>query len=282
MKVKLAARALLLTVLLSVSATTVSAQNIAIPNFWDPQERFIKPNVKNLQRLRFLTTTDFPPFSFVNKSKRLSGFHVDLARAICAELELQRVCQIQALPFKDLETALKLGKGEAILAGLAITKPSRDRLSFSRPYFRIPARFVAQKTPGLSEPLITQLAGQDVAVVDGTAHAAYAKSYFGNMKVRLFADQASALAALEKGQVKAFFSDGLSLANWLQQKPGSVCCKYVGDPYLSSKFFGDGLAVALKKDNAELTGAVNYALRAINDKGIFAELYLRYFPISLF
>jgi len=42
------------------------------------------------------------------------------------------------------------------------------------------------------------------------------------------------------------------------------------------------LAVALKKDNEELTGAINYALRSINDKGIFAELYLRYFPISLF
>ena len=186
------------------------------------------------------------------------------------------------MPFKDLEKALKLGKGEAILAGLAITPQSRSRLSFSRSYFRLPARFVAQKFAGLSEPLITRLSGLDVAVVDGTAHAAFARSHFGNMKVRLFIDQVSALDALEKGEVKAIFSDALSLAFWLQKKPGNACCQYVGDPYLSNKFFGDGLAVALKKDNEELTGAINYALRSINDKGIFAELYLRYFPISLF
>ena len=83
---------LLFVALVMLVVSVASAQNIAIPNFWDPQERFIKPNVKNLQRLRFLTTTDFPPFSYIDKSKRLSGFHVDLARAICSELELDRAC----------------------------------------------------------------------------------------------------------------------------------------------------------------------------------------------
>ena len=49
--------------------------------------------------LRFITTTDFPPFSFIDASGRLSGFHVDLARAICAALEITDRCQIHALPW---------------------------------------------------------------------------------------------------------------------------------------------------------------------------------------
>lgn len=275
-------KAVLAVVLVWQSFALAAAQDIAIPNFWDPQERFIRPNVKNMPRLRFLTTTDFPPFSYIDKDKRLAGFHVDLARAICTELELTKVCQIQALPFKNLAQALRTGKGEALLAGLAVTPRARQSMEFSRPYFRLPARFVTQNITRLAEPLIVQLTGKPVGVVDGTAHAAYARAHFGNMHVRLFTNQDAALAALEKNTVQAVFSDGLSLAFWLQSERGLACCGFAGDPYLSSEYFGYGLAVAVKKGNIELTNAIDYALRSISDRGVFAELYLRYFPISLF
>ena len=74
-----------------------------------------------LERLRFLTTTDFPPFNFLDGNGRLSGFHVDLARAICAELGIVDKCQIQALPWDELDAALQKGEGEAIMAGIAVT-----------------------------------------------------------------------------------------------------------------------------------------------------------------
>ena len=58
------------------------------PMFWDATERLPKPDLAALARLRFLTTTDFPPFNYLDGNGRLSGFHVDLARAICAELAI--------------------------------------------------------------------------------------------------------------------------------------------------------------------------------------------------
>ena len=262
----------------------VAQEGPAIPNFWDPQERFIKPNVKGMPRLRFLTTTDFPPFSFIDKDKRLTGFHVDLARAICAELELLPVCQIQALPFGELERELTSGGGEAVLAGMAISQSARQKLTFSRPYFRLPARFVAKSGSGVTEPLAVALAGKSVGIVDGTAHAAFARAKFGDMQLRLFDAEDSAMNALKKGEVATVFSDGLSLAFWMQRPNNSKdpCCEFIGGPYLSETYFGRGLSVTLAKGNMELEDAMNFALRSITDKGIFAELYLRYFPISLF
>ncbi|TIT46268.1 MAG: transporter substrate-binding domain-containing protein, partial [Mesorhizobium sp.] len=70
-----------------------------VPVLWDAKERLPKPDLSALPRLRFLTTTDFPPFNFLDGAGRLSGFHVDLARAICAELGIAEKCQIQALPW---------------------------------------------------------------------------------------------------------------------------------------------------------------------------------------
>ena len=89
----------------------------AIPNFWDTKERLPKPDISELPRIRFLTTVDFPPFNFLDSSGRLTGFHVDLARAICRELEIVDKCQIQALPWAELQDALQKKEGEAIIAG---------------------------------------------------------------------------------------------------------------------------------------------------------------------
>ncbi len=259
-----------------------AADEPTIPNFWDPQEKFIRPDLTDLPRLRFLTTTDFPPFSYIDGQKRLSGFHVDLARAICAELQVMKVCQIQALPFDEIEGAINGGQGEAALAGIRISRISRQRLSFTRPYFRVPARFVAPKTSNFSEPMVKSLAGKVVGVVAGTAHAAFAREKFSRMNIRLFATLDTALAAMTAGQTQATFSDAIALSFWLQDTKGSACCRFVGDPYLSGDHFGRGLAIAVAPGNVELREGINFALRSINDKGIFSELYLRYFPISLF
>ena len=65
--------------LMLASTNPARAQDVFIPNFWDAHERFVKPDLASLPRLKFLTTTDFPPFNFIDRKKRLSGFHIDLA-----------------------------------------------------------------------------------------------------------------------------------------------------------------------------------------------------------
>jgi len=261
------------------------AQNTSdpvIPNFWDPQERVVKPGLQGVQRMKFLTVTNFPPFSFIDDKNQLRGFHVDLARAICAELNLSQVCQIQAIPFEEIEQALKAGGAEVALAGHAITRNSRQRLLFSRPYFRLPARFIAKPATGLSEPMAKSLSGKTVGIVVDTAHAAYAKAYFGDMALRQFDALETAMVALEKDEISAVFSDGLDLSFWMQRKGAKSCCEFAGGPYLDETYFGRGLAATLAPNETDLEIAINFALRSINDKGIFGEMYLRYFPISLY
>ena len=113
---------------LAAVAAPCRAADPAIPNFWDTKERLAKPDISELQRVRFLTTVDFPPFNFLDTSGRLSGFHVDLARAICRKLEIVDKCQIQALPWGELQPALQKREGEAIIAGIAVTEENRAKL----------------------------------------------------------------------------------------------------------------------------------------------------------
>ncbi|MDW6025309.1 transporter substrate-binding domain-containing protein [Mesorhizobium sp. BAC0120] len=235
-----------------------------------------------MQRVRFLTTVDFPPFNFLDSSGRLSGFHIDLARAICRELEMIAKCQIQALPWGELEGALQKKEGEAIIAGLSVTEASRAKYAFTRSYLQFPARFVTTKAKALAEPLSEKLRGEPVGVLLGSAHERMLREYFPDLKVVTFDKQEEMLGDLKTGKVVAAFGDGMRLGFWLAGSDSADCCRFSGGPYLAPEYLGSGLAIAVTPENAKLAAAFDYALHEINVKGIFAELYLRYFPVSFY
>ena len=261
-------------------AAAAVAQSPVIPNTFDPSDRFTKPDTSQLERLRFLTVTDFPPFSLVDADRQLVGFHVELARTICEELDAEAVCEIQALPFGELEAALGRGEGEAIMAGLAITPETRARLDFTRPYFRLPARFLVRADARLVEPLGAALAAKPVAVIDGTAHAAYLRRHFGRSVIQSYPTRTLALKALEEGRAVALFDDAVALSRVLQARQGVFA--FAGEPFFDPRYFGHGLAIATRPNDDALTQALNAALVALQDTGRFEELYLRHFPIGLF
>lgn len=266
----------------SLNPQNARAEEPAIPIFWDTKERLPKPDLAALPRLRFLTTIDFPPFNFLDGNGRLSGFHVDLARAICAELEIQAKCQIQALPWGELEGALQSGEGEAIIAGTAVTAENRAHHAFSRPYLRFPARFVTAKAKPLEEPVFERIAGERVGVLAGSAHERMLRDFFPDAKVVTYSKQEWMYGDLRERKLAAIFGDGMRLGFWLGGTDSASCCAFAGGPYLSSEYLGNGLAIATTAGNTDIAAAFDYALQQINAKGIFAELYLRYFPVGFF
>jgi polar amino acid transport system substrate-binding protein len=270
--------------LLVLAASTVPALSAepSIPNFWDAKERLPKPDISDIPRVLFLTTVDFPPFNFIDSGGRLSGFHVDLARAICRELDIVPKCQIQALPWGELDGALKRKEGEAIIAGLAVTEQNRAQYAFTRSYLQFPARFIMPKARALAEPLSEKLKGETVGVVAGSAHETMLREYFPQVKPVTFAKQEDMLAALKGGKVAAAFGDGMRLGFWLAGSDSADCCRFAGGPYLAPEYLGEGLAIAVAPENARLAAAFDYALHQINADGTFAELYLRYFPVSFY
>ena len=253
-----------------------------VPVLWDAKERLPKPDLSALPRLRFLTTTDFPPFNFLDGAGKLSGFHIDLARAICAELSIVDKCQIQALPWAELEGALEKGEGEAIIAGIAATPQSRQTYAFSRAYLQFPARFIMPKSKALTEPIFDKLRGKRVGVISGSAHERMLRDYFKTVQIVPFDGPEALYGDLKAGKIDAAFGDGMRFAFWLGGSYAAGCCRFAGGPYLAPEYLGTGMAIATRADNPALAAALDYALQEISMKGTFAEFYLRYFPVSFF
>ncbi|HTS42491.1 MAG TPA: transporter substrate-binding domain-containing protein [Xanthobacteraceae bacterium] len=251
---------------------------VPIPGFWDPKRRPELPDLSRLSQIRFLTEIDYPPFNFAGPDGSHTGFNVDLARMICEELKV--TCSIQMRRFDTLVDALAENRGDAVMASIAVTPQTRARVDFSDPYYRTPARFVTRRDSGIDDVRPELLEGRKVAVVAGTAHEAYLKALFTEVELLAYPTEDSARNALRAGEVDLLFGDGMSLAFWLNGSDSAGCCAFVGGPFTESRYFGEGVGIAVRRGNDTLRLAFNWALFQLWEKGRFSDLWLRYFPIS--
>ncbi len=266
-------------VAVGLAASTASAEP---PRLWDPGYRAVVPDMSGTQRLRFLTSLDFPPFNFADATRRPTGFNVDLARAICAQLSLTERCEIEALPWEELEPALLQSNGDVILAGTAPSREKRARFGLSEPYFRFPARFVARRDDA-STPrsrFDEALSGKRVGVVANSAHAAMLASHFPQALAVDRADITDVYRGLRDGDLDFIFGDGVTLSFWLASPASGACCAFVSGPYMSTAHVGKGMVAVTRRADMALLDAINGALKALEDDGTYAQIYARYFPID--
>lgn len=274
--------AIMLSLLPGAMPMAHAQQPVAIPNYWDSRERVALPDLSPRTRIRFLTTADFPPFNFIDQRDRVAGFHVDLARAICDELAIVDKCQLQVLPWNELTTAIASGQGDAIIAGLAVNGENRKQFLFTRPFLKLPARFVRLKSTPLEGQGAEALVQRRVGVLAKSAHEALLRSYFPDVKPVTYGNADFLFDGLKTGEVDAVFGDGVQLSFWLGSNRANDCCVFFDGPYFAPAFLGDGLSVAVRGDSPDLVQAFDHALQALSKNGRLKELYLRYFPNGLY
>jgi polar amino acid transport system substrate-binding protein len=227
-----------------------------------------------------MTDDEFPPLHFAGPDGNPTGFSVELARAACERLSI--TCTVQARRFNTLLNALAEGRGDVVAAAIPVTADLRRRFSVTGPYFRMPARFAVVKDRNMPEPGPRSLDGRSVAVVGGTAHEAYFTTFFRRANARTYPDLPAATAALRRGEVDYIFADGLGLALWIGGAEAADCCALTGGPYLESRFFGEGIGFVVRREDENLRRAFDFVLQRLWDEGKYAELYLRFFPVSPF
>ena len=264
-------------VLLFVALGSLAAHAQALPYHADPSARDLVPNLAAVPNIRFLTTADFPPFNYRDRTGELVGFDVDLSRAICADLGI--TCTIQAWPWEQAGKALEDGQGDALVAGLAMSADNGALFDFSNIYLMLPGRFVMLKgAEATFDP--AALAGKSIAVRKGSAHATFVARYLPDSTLAEFDTEIAALEAVRDKRADAYFGDAMRASFWLNANPD--CCAFAGQPYFRSDLFGDGLSIAVGAGHDTVRLAIDYALARLKKSGVLDELYLRWFPVGFY
>lgn len=93
------------------------------------------------------TEAAYPPFAYVLPSGEMTGFDIDIANALCAEMEME--CEISNLAFDGLIPALTSKKIDAIIASMFITEDRLKAIDFAGPYYLTPALFIGPEDADL-------------------------------------------------------------------------------------------------------------------------------------
>lgn len=263
--------------LLVIAATTARAQDTA-----PTAAPSVGPGTATGKRvaIRFLTDSDFPPFNFLDEEGALTGFNVDLARAICSELDV--ACDIRSKNWNELLDGLTSGSADAVIAAHRITEDALMKVSFTDRYFHTPGRFASRTGEEEDDISPAGLYGRRIAVARGTPFEAYLRAFFRNSPLALYENVDLAREALAEGRADFLFDDGISLAFWLNGTASKQCCVLKGGPFLEPRYFGDGIAIAVGKNDDQMRTMINTALARLRTSGRFEELQQRYFPFRIY
>lgn len=249
----------------------------SVPYHADPDAREILPSLTPVPAIRFLTTADFPPFNYRDQSGNLVGYNIDLAKRICAEVDV--ACTIQAWPWDQAANALSDSQGDALIAGLALTEENGLLFDFSSVYLALPGRFVTPAEDARDFRPET-LVGQRVGVRAGSAHASFLDRYLPDVETVTFDTEIAGLEAVKSGALDAWFGDAMRASFWLNENPG--CCSFAGEAYFRPHLFGEGFTIAVPAGHDPVRHAIDWALVRLKDNGTLDELYLRWFPVGFY
>ena len=230
--------------------------------------------------IRFLTDSEFPPFHYYDEEGVLTGFDVDLARAICLEAGTQ--CDIRARPWGELLPALARGEADAVIAAQRITPTLVRDFEVTDRYFFTTAWFVGLRGGERLPTTPERLERQRIAVAKGSPHEAYLRTFFRESAIETMDTVEQARDAVRQGRADLVFGDGIGLVFWVNGSLSQECCELRGGPYYEPRFFGDGLAITVPRQDGDLKRLINRTLDRLRRNGRYEELMLRYFPNRVF
>ncbi len=246
-----------------------------------PSSTALEPrNAGRRAAIRFLTDSDYPPFNYFDEDGQLTGFNVDLAKAIC--LELAATCDVQVRPWADLLAAIKRGEGDAVIASHTASARVLQEVAVTDRYYHTPARFVGLKAAAGLEITPSGLDGKRIAVAKGTAHEAFLRAFFTLSKIQDYENADLARDAVRNLSADLLFDDGIGLVFWLNGEASKLCCEFKGGPFMEPRYFGDGIGILVQKDDQQLRLLLNSALKRLRESGRQEELMLRYFSLRAY
>ncbi|OON40885.1 arginine ABC transporter substrate-binding protein [Izhakiella australiensis] len=221
------------------------------------------------QTIRFATEASYPPFEFVDSENKIRGFDVDLAMAMCKEIDA--TCTFTNQAFDSLIPSLKFRRFDAVMAGMDITPDREKQVLFTKPYYDNSALFIAQKGKVAS---VAALKGLRVGVQNGTTHQKYLTDKHPEIKTVPYDSYQNAILDLKNGRINAVFGDTAVVNEWLKQNPTLAP---LGEKVTDKDYFGTGLGIAVRQGNTDLQSKFDTALEKIKANGTYKTIYNKWF-----
>ena len=223
--------------------------------------------------LRIAFDVPYEPFEYRTPEGELTGFEVELAEAMCEQMN--RECDFVVQAWDGMIPGLMARKYDAIMSSMSITEQRAKRVLFSEPYYRTPGGWFAKKSTSVDVTDRSAMEGRVVGVQRGTTMDNYVTENLGNIvEVKRYTTADDMRLDLESDRLDLVFVDYPVGEEYFLTKDNF---KEIGEPVK----LGEGVAVAMRKRDRELAKEINKALETLKNDGTYDTIMNRYFDYSI-
>ncbi len=229
--------------------------------------------------LRIGTEGAYPPFNYMTADGKLGGFDLEIGRALCKEMQTK--CSFVAQDWDGIIPALKAGKYDVIIASMFITEKRKKQVSFTDAYQKSAMTFVTPKDSNLTDFSPAAMAGKTIGAQGSTTQADYISALYPDSDVRMYPTQDAVNLDLVSGRLDAQVGDLIPMLEWTQKSDDGACCQLAGELITDPRFVGDGVGMAVRKEDDALRQKLNKALTAIVADGTYKAINDKFFTINI-
>lgn len=235
---------------------------------------------KEWKEVRFGIEGAYPPFSWIDEQGELQGFDVDMANALCEQMQVK--CKLMDQDWDGIIPSLLANKYDAIIAAMSITEERKRTVDFTGKYALVPNKFVAKKGSEF-ELSKAGLKGKRIGVQIATTHDKYLTDNFGkDVSLVRYGTADEAYLDLKAGRVDYVFLDSTAIEEGLLNKAGGEDYEFVGPSVTDEKWFGEGFGIAVRKRDQDLKNMLNDAIQELRANGKYKEVNDKYFDYDVY
>ncbi|WP_282095326.1 transporter substrate-binding domain-containing protein [Epibacterium ulvae] len=239
---------------------------------------FMTGGIAAAETLRIGVEGAYPPFSKKEADGSLSGFDIEIAQALCAELN--RECELVEQEWDGMIPALLARKYDAIVASMSITEDRKKKVDFTEKYYDTPTRFIAKE--GADFDLTKEgTAGLKIGLLRGTTMQCYVEKHFPEADLKLYNTQEDVFADLVAGRLDMQLNNTLQALDGFLNTDQGAGFAFLGENLDDVSCLGEGTGIAVRKGDG-LSAELNAAILAIRANGTYKAINDKYFEIDIY
>lgn len=232
----------------------------------------------NWAKIRIGVEANYPPFSMMGTDGKFSGFDIDIALALCAEMKAE--CTMVSQEWDGMMPALNARKFDMVVASMTISEERLKVADFSDSYYDIPSTFVA-KAGSIKDTGPASLKGKTIIVTRNTPRARYLAANYKDSQLILVAKEADVTMELAAGRGDIGFGSMLASTTAFLKSPEGKNFSKAGPPINPSGNNAGGTGIAFRKGEATLKAKVNAALKVITGNGVYKRINDKHFDVNI-
>ncbi|MET4026305.1 MULTISPECIES: transporter substrate-binding domain-containing protein [Marinobacter] len=225
------------------------------------------------RNLRIAFDIPYEPFEYRDENGELTGFEVELATAMCEELNAN--CEFVIQAWDGMIPGLLARKFDLIMSSMSITPERAERVLFSEPYYITPGGWFGPDSFNTDVTDMDAMKGKNIGVQRGTTMDTYVTENMGGVvSIKRYTTAEDMVLDLEGNRLDAVFVDYPVGEQTILNREGY---KEVGE----SVKLGDGVGVAMRKRDTQLAEDINAALKKLKEDGTYDAIMEKYFSYDI-